>query len=322
MQEIKEFAPVIIPTLNRYEHLKRCLESLEQCTWADKTDVYVALDFPPSDKYVEGWKKIDSYLKEKEQSNGFKKLIVYRRKENYFFSGKGNLATAIKDLPEGTGCYIVSEDDNEFSPCFLDYMNKALTRYWDDERVTSVSGYNYPIDMGSYDKNIYAHHQFSAWGVGRWRHKKIDLKADYAKEILSSFDKTRKLLVVEPALVFKLMKMIARDALYGDLLYSSYNVINRKLSIFPSISLCRNFGHDGSGLHCNNSDPETDIYACQPISSDSTFEIDQIEVSELNIPELKNYFSIEPRLIVSSIVLYISYLLRRIISAPLKSGRS
>ena len=51
MQEIKEFAPVLIPTLNRYEHFKRCLESLERCTWAEKTDVYVALDFPPSDKF-------------------------------------------------------------------------------------------------------------------------------------------------------------------------------------------------------------------------------------------------------------------------------
>ena len=51
------FAPVIIPTLNRYEHFRKCLESLEACTGAEKTDVYVALDFPPSEKYVEGWKK-------------------------------------------------------------------------------------------------------------------------------------------------------------------------------------------------------------------------------------------------------------------------
>ena len=63
--EIKQYAPVWIPTLNRFEHFKRCLESLERCTGADKTDVYVGLDYPPSDKYVEGWKKIDAYLAEK-----------------------------------------------------------------------------------------------------------------------------------------------------------------------------------------------------------------------------------------------------------------
>ena len=59
--DIKIYAPVIILTLNRFEKFKKCLESLEACTGADKTDVYVSLDYPPSEKYVEGWKKIDSY---------------------------------------------------------------------------------------------------------------------------------------------------------------------------------------------------------------------------------------------------------------------
>ena len=50
--EINHYAPVIIVTLNRYEHFKRCLDSLEKCTGANKTDVYVGLDYPPSEKYV------------------------------------------------------------------------------------------------------------------------------------------------------------------------------------------------------------------------------------------------------------------------------
>lgn len=65
--EIKQYAPVLIPTLNRYEHFKRCLESLERCTGADMTDVYVGLDYPTSDKYRKGWQKIDLFLKEKEK---------------------------------------------------------------------------------------------------------------------------------------------------------------------------------------------------------------------------------------------------------------
>lgn len=35
-------APVGIVTPNRYEHFKQCLESLERCTGADKTEVHVA----------------------------------------------------------------------------------------------------------------------------------------------------------------------------------------------------------------------------------------------------------------------------------------
>jgi glycosyltransferase involved in cell wall biosynthesis len=49
--EIKQYAPVVIPTLNRYDHFKACLESLEKCRGVDKTDVYVVLDFSPSEEY-------------------------------------------------------------------------------------------------------------------------------------------------------------------------------------------------------------------------------------------------------------------------------
>ena len=81
--EIKQYAPVIIPTLNRFDHFKRCLESLEKCTGAEHTDVYVALDYPPSEKYIDGWKKIGAYLVEKEKNNSFANLCVTRRERNY-----------------------------------------------------------------------------------------------------------------------------------------------------------------------------------------------------------------------------------------------
>ena len=37
---MNNFAPVLIPTLCRYDHLKRCIESLSACTHAEKTDLY------------------------------------------------------------------------------------------------------------------------------------------------------------------------------------------------------------------------------------------------------------------------------------------
>ena len=118
------FAPIIIHTLNRYKHFKRCLESLERCTCADQTDVYVGLDYPPSDKYVEGWKKIDAYLVEKEKNNGFKRLYVKRRNHNYGVGNDNSNGSALmKEVKEVSNCYIFTEDDNEFSPDFLSYCN-------------------------------------------------------------------------------------------------------------------------------------------------------------------------------------------------------
>lgn len=52
--ENKLLIPICIPTCNRYEHLKRCVESLSKCTLASETDLIISVDYPPSDKYVDG----------------------------------------------------------------------------------------------------------------------------------------------------------------------------------------------------------------------------------------------------------------------------
>lgn len=43
------YYPVIIPTLNRFEHFKNCVESLANCTYAPETELIIGLDFPPAE---------------------------------------------------------------------------------------------------------------------------------------------------------------------------------------------------------------------------------------------------------------------------------
>ena len=121
-------APVGIVTLNRYSHFRKCLESLEKCTGAAETEVFVALDYPPSEKYKEGWTDIDEYLKNKEADKGIKQLNVVRRKCNCGV-GKpnGNWELLEKSLHEHYDRYIFTEDDNVFSPNFLEFINKLTT---------------------------------------------------------------------------------------------------------------------------------------------------------------------------------------------------
>ena len=56
------YAPVIIPTCNRYEHLRECVESLAECTHADKTELIISVDFPPDESYADGWNKVREYV--------------------------------------------------------------------------------------------------------------------------------------------------------------------------------------------------------------------------------------------------------------------
>ena len=78
MIEIKTYAPVLITTLNRYEHFKRCVESLSRCTHAEKTELVIGLDYPPNEKYVAGWEKISEYVK---SISGFGKITILNVKK-------------------------------------------------------------------------------------------------------------------------------------------------------------------------------------------------------------------------------------------------
>lgn len=49
------FYPVIIPTLNRIKHLKDCIESLKNNTYASETELVIGLDFPVTEEHKIGW---------------------------------------------------------------------------------------------------------------------------------------------------------------------------------------------------------------------------------------------------------------------------
>jgi len=275
--EIKQYAPVIIPTLNRYDHFRQCLESLEKCTGADKTDVYVALDYPPSEKYVEGWKKNDSYLAEKEKLHRFKSLTVYRRETNYFFSGKGNSTTAIKDATKNCDSYIFSEDDNVFSPNFLEYINKGLEKFKDDKSVFAINGYCHPYPIKTQGNTFFRQNvDFSAWGYGIWKDRE-DMLSQWSSPVL--FREKFSLTVLKKLVQngynranrFLGICYSKSDVVLNDNGCSIYMAVNDMDVIMPTLSLVKNMGWDGSGIHCDSRNLEG-VHSSQRISEKSEFE--------------------------------------------------
>lgn len=245
-EQIKVYAPVLIPTLNRYDHFKRCIESLTHCTHADKTELIIGLDYPPSEKYVEGWEMISGFIQE---IIGFRKVTVIKREYN--FGAVANYQDLIRLASRTYDRFIFSEDDNVFSPNFLDYVNKGLEKYKDDPRVFAVCGYNYPMDMTGYDKPYFFAHEISAWGMGRWVNKYEAVRATinepgflikrFREQPLSFFLKNNTRMCNGISHVGYEM----REDVYTSYYYYMYD----KYSVFPTVSLVKNTGQDGSGLH-------------------------------------------------------------------------
>ena len=249
--EIKQYAPVLIPTLNRYEHFINCLESLEKCTGADKTDVYVSLDYPPSDKYKEGWQKISEYLTEKEKPNGFKCLTVIRQTKNLGVSYPSNY-TFLKDLViEKYDRYISTEDDNVFSYRFLEYINLCLDKYENDDSVYAVTGYLTPIDMPKVEASVMKLQEMSAWGCGFWKAKRLpqEKMMKLVDEMLTSTDLRKHFVRRRPSIYTGLMHMKSTKDIWGDCFITAYEYYAGKYCIYPTTSLVQNHGWDGTGTH-------------------------------------------------------------------------
>lgn len=317
------YAPVIIPTLCRAEKLKNCIASLKRNPYAKYTEIYISLDYPPSENYRQGYEQIKKYLEN--GIEGFARVEILEQKSNQGWHGNYNLLR--EKAYERHDCYIYSEDDNIFAPNFLEYMDRCLTEFEQDEDILAVTGYSYPIDWKAGKHNVVkVDSYFAAWGYGIWRQKEERmLKAinldNFDRQMRNSYS-MRKLYragrnqycnFVKGMIEYTDMLIENGQVLTLDLSYALYQVFYDKCMIFPTISKVRNTGYGEGGVHCaeltlQEGQPlhhRNYPYDSQPIDESDRFE--HISLSKVNHMEqqhecMEMFFRISPREYVVSMI--------------------
>lgn len=276
------YAPVIIPTLNRYDHFKKCIESLNECNLANETDVFVALDYPPSEKYVEGYNIIKNYLES--TVFNFKSFHIKKREKNYGIGVNADRMLTEDVLPYYDR-FIFSEDDNVFAKTFLQYMDYGLDVCTRRDDIVGVGAYSLPVKWKN-DGNdlVLLNSNANAWGYGLLREqyyefKKIDV-VNYYHEILSSKSRRRNVLSGSNndcgAMAWFVMTGNGSD---NDTFKSIYLRDKKKYYLVPKLSKAINEGTDGSG----QSSGKVDYYGYSKAKLDSSDYIDKGTFD--NIPE-------------------------------------
>jgi hypothetical protein len=268
MECLTRYAPVLICTLNRYEHFKRCIESLSACDYAELTDVYICVDFPFDESHFLGYNKILDYLP---SISGFKTLNITIRNRN--FGVVDNWIDMHHLVFLKHDCIIVSEDDNIFARSFLDFVNQGLEKFKDNKQIFSISGYNFPINLpDDCLTNIYLWPGFAGWGVGLWRDRfynvnktfeNLDICIRYQKYFFRDIKKVLKLNNIANHLVPSLLESIRKKVFLGDTHYCLYINEEKMFSVFPPVSLVKNLGQDGTGT--NSGFDKMNIYLNQII---------------------------------------------------------
>lgn len=279
-------APVIIPTMCRDQHFIRLIESLKKNSWAKDTDIYISVDFPPNDSYLDGYKKILEFLKA--EFLEFHSFNVIIQKENLKPYGNTNfLIDWIKK--EGHNKYIFLEDDNEVSLNFLEYMNKGLVKFANDKNVIAVCANESVIITNEKMDHGQGNYRFSrnitygmAVDLRKWEDISQKCQNGFFFDVSKNVFLMGKLFIKDIALYrrFVVDLLYENDFYYHngklypiDTVVDIYNVLFDKYVVIPNVSKIRNYGFDGSGAGGVFDETVSNGFE-QRLDTESTFEFD------------------------------------------------
>lgn len=241
----KNLAPIVLFTYNRLWHTKQTVEALQKNELASESELFIFSDGWKSEKDKPKVLEVREYLK---TIGGFKKVHIIERDRNWGLAD--NIIDGVTQVVNEYGKIIVLEDDILTSPYFLRFMNEALERYKDEERVFGVNGYAYPMRKEGLP-SAYFLKSFACWGWGTWKRawKYFEKDPDkliktFTKEMIREFNFDNSNNFWYQVIANKKGKINT-----WAIFFYAVAFINDGLFLTPRDSFTKNIGHDASGVH-------------------------------------------------------------------------
>lgn len=268
-----QYAPIALFTYNRADHTRQVVESLLKNAEAKYSDLFIFSDGPKNEKAVEGVKKNREYIKtlkdgnvlapcmcsgerSSEYGNGnFRSVTIIEREKNWGLAN--SLIAGITEIVNKYGRVIVVEDDLILSPYFLQYMNEALEKYKDEDKVASISAFLNPV-KGDVPETFFLRY-FACWGWATWK-RGWDLLINDDRELLRRLRWKKKDFNVGgtgPFYGILYCDKVGLNDSWAVRFYAS-QFLAGKLQLFPGRTLAIQTGTDGSGTHSTSEDSKYD----------------------------------------------------------------
>ena len=242
-------APVALFVYNRPWHTRKTVETLQKNELAENSALFIFSDAPKKPEAEETVRKVREYIR---TISGFRSVSIVEREKNL------GLANSIIDGVTATvnkyGRIIVLEDDLVTSPYFLTYMNEALEKFADDDRVVSVHGYVYPVEQSLPEAFFLP--GADCWGWATWQRGWACFNDD-GQSLLDELKRRNLIRAFDFNGAYSFSKMLeaqikgANDS-WAVRWYASAFLAG-KLTLYPGRSLVHNIGNDNSGTHCGES---------------------------------------------------------------------
>lgn len=243
-------APVTLFVYNRPDHTRRTIESLKANILALESDLIVYSDAPRSAAQSENVREVRKYL---QTVAGFKSITIIQRETNLGLSR--SIIDGVTAVVEKYGRIIVLEDDMLTSPYFLTYMNEALEKYADDDRVVSIHGYVYPVKQPLPEAFFLL--GADCWGWATWSRGWACFNSD-GQSLLDRLKRNKQIKTFDYNGTYPFSDML-EEQIKGNndswaIRWYASAFLAGKLTLYPGRSLVHNIGNDNSGTHCGETE--------------------------------------------------------------------
>jgi hypothetical protein len=241
------YAPIALFVYNRPEHTRQTVMALQQCTQAGESDLFVFCDGPKKPEAEAAVRRVREYVG---SIDGFATVTIIEQATNLGLAR--SIIGGITKLSGERGRVIVLEDDLAVSPHFLEYMNAALERYENDDRVMQIAGYMFPLHMRISEDALFLPF-ISSWGWATWSRawRHFDRGEECFAGVLADPATRRQFDLNGRYKYSKILRAQQRKKVDSWAIFWYVSVFMRKgLALFPKKTLVRNLGFDGSGVNC------------------------------------------------------------------------
>lgn len=234
----------ILFAYNRSRHTRTVLEALRESeVMTDK--LFVFQDGIKNNTDVKEWKKVSDVI------HG----ITFCDTEVMIEQANKGLANSIIDgvnyVFQNYDAVIVLEDDCVPHPKFITYMIQSLNKYETEQKVYSIGGYAWPIELKKDEEDAYFCQRISSCGWGTWRSRWKQFERDYMllKKIIQNPESKRRLDTWGLDLPGQLNGNITGECDSWAVFWALKVIEKDGYCLSPYESLITNIGFDGTGVH-------------------------------------------------------------------------
>lgn len=275
-------APIALFVYNRPSHVHQTIQALQKNDLAKGSNLFIFSDAPRSQDAVTRVDEVRTYVRE---VGGFKSVQIIERTQNYGLAR--SIIDGVTTIVNKYGRIIVLEDDLVTSPYFLTYMNEALERYADDDRVVSIHGYVYPVKQPF--REAFFLPGADCWGWATWSRGWACFNSD-GQFLLDELKRRKLIRAFDYNGAYPFSKMLegqikGTNDSWAVRWYASA-FLEDKLTLYPGRSLVQNIGFDGSGKHCD----ATEVWATKLSTNPINLEGISVETSLLAWGAFEKHF--------------------------------